>query len=221
MTGATTAALVGTAATTATATTAAAAATAGLIGTGGAMTLGGAATLASIGGSILSGLGQMQAGKAAKANANFQSAQMEQQAGQERASSQREAIALRRQSAIMQSNAQAASAASGGGATDPTVLNITGNLAREGEYNALSALFAGEERARGQKLQAASTRIEGKQAQKQGYSGGAATIIGGIGSSVASRYAPSAPVSSASTGTTLPWQAPGNVKPSYLGGGYY
>lgn len=154
------------------------------------------ATVLTIGSSVLSGLGQMQAGKAANANAKFQAGQMEQQAGQERASSQRDAIAQRRQSTIMQSNAQAAAAASGGGATDPTVLNITGNLAKEGEYNALSALFAGEERARGQELAATSTRMQGKQAKKQGMIGGISTIIGGS-ASAASKYSPSAATTAA------------------------
>lgn len=178
--------------------------------------------IASVGGSVLSGLGQMQAGKAANANAKFQAAQMEQQAGQERASSQREAIAQRRQANIMRSNAQAAAAASGGGATDPTVLNITGNLAKEGEYNALSALFEGEERARGLNLQATTTRMEGKQAKKQGMIGGAATIIGGVGSAM-SKYSPSpaktaTPSSMGPWKVDFPWQTPGNVNPR---GGYY
>jgi hypothetical protein len=174
------------------------------------------ATVLSIGGSVLSGLGQMQAGKAANANAKFQAAQMEQQAGQERASSQRQAIAERRQANIMQSNAQASAAASGGGATDPTVLNITGNLAKEGEYNALSALFAGEERARGQELQATSTRMQGKQAKKQGMISGISTIIGGSASAY-SKYSPAPATGTVGTagvgGTRAPWQQPGAFNP--------
>lgn len=183
------------------------------------------ALAASVGGSVLSGLGQIQAGRAANANAKFQAAQLEQQAGQERASAQREAIAQRRQATIAQSNAQAAAASSGGGATDPTVLNITGNLAKEGEYNALSALFEGEERARGLGLQATTARMEGKQAKRQGMIGGISTIIGGAGSAM-SKYSPTASVkTSAPTSMgpyqAMPWQTSGNVRPSYLGGGYY
>lgn len=178
------------------------------------------ATVLTVGSSVLSGLGQMQAGKAANANAKFQAAQMEQQAGQERASSQRAAIAERRRADIAMSNAQAAAAASGGGATDPTVLNITGNLAKEGEYNALSALFEGEERARGLNLQATTTRMEGKQAKRQGMMAGISTIIGG-GASAASKYSPAASGGRVYTGyeysqTKLPWQAAGNIKPSYM-----
>jgi hypothetical protein len=180
-----------------------------------------AATVATVGSSVLSGLGQMQAGKAANANAQFQAKQMEQQAGQERAASQRDAIAERRRADIMQSNAQAAAAASGGGATDPTVLNITGNLAKEGEYNALSALFSGEERARGMELQASSTRMMGKQAKKQGMVGGISTIIGGA-ASAASKYSPAPASGTVGTaglgGTRAPWQQPGSINP--YGGRY-
>lgn len=148
------------------------------------------ATIASVGGSVLSGLGQIQAGKAANVNAKFQAGQLEQQAGQERASAQRVAIEQRRRATIANSNATAAAAASGGGATDPTILDITEDIAGQGEYNALSALFEGEEKARGLKLQAASTRMQGKQAQRAGYISGASTIIGGTGNALIARYAP-------------------------------
>lgn len=179
------------------------------------------ATALAITGSVLSGLGQMQAGKAADKNAKFQAAQLEQQAGQERASSQRVAIEERRRAAIAASNARAAAAASGGKATDPTVLNIQGALAGQGEYNALTALFEGEERARGLNLQAAGKKFEGKQAKKAGMIGGMSTIIGGTGSALMAKYAPTS--SSGSGQSSTPWATPGSVyaKPSWAGGGYY
>lgn len=146
------------------------------------------ATIASVGGSIVSGLGQMQAGKAAKVNADFQARQMQQQAGQERAASQRVAIEKRREATIAQSRAQAVAAASGGSATDKTVLDITSGIAAQGEYNALSALFEGEEAARGYNLGATSATMQGKQAKKSGMIGGMATIAGGVGTTLASKY---------------------------------
>lgn len=183
------------------------------------------ATIVSVGSSIASGLGQMQAGKAAKANANFQAAQLEQQAGQEVASAQRVAIEERRRAGIAMSNAQAASAASGGGASDPTVLKITGDIAKQGEYNALSALFEGEEKARGLRLGATTSRMEGKQAAKAGKTAGFSTIIGGLGSAgmAYAKYNPSAgTVGTAGIGgTRAPWQQPGMSVPSYAGGGVY
>lgn len=178
-------------------------------------------TVAAIGGSVLSGLGQIQAGKAANVNAKFQAAQLEQQAGQERASSQRVAIEERRRAAIASSNAQAAAASSGGGATDPTVLNITGGIAEQGEYNALSALFEGEERARGLNLQATSRRMEGKQARKAGYISGASTIIGGAGNALMAKYGPTSAAPTSDGYGNTPWMRPGNVRPAWAGGGYY
>lgn len=149
-------------------------------------------TIASVGGSIVSGLGQMQAGRAANASAKFQAAQLEQRVGQERAAAQRQAIEERRKAAFAISRGQAVAAASGGGATDPTVLDVTGGVAAQGEYNALSALFEGEERARGAQLQATATRMEGKQAKKAGMIGGLGTIAGGVGQTLYMRYGDSA-----------------------------
>lgn len=175
-------------------------------------------TIASIGGTIMQGMGQMQAGKAANVNAQFQAKQLEQKAGQDRASSQRVAIEKRREASVASSNAIARAGASGGGVDDPTVLNILGGLHQQGEYNALSALFSGEEAGRSAELQAAGARMEGKQAKKAGMIGGISTIATGAGKSLMDIYgAPSAPASSSS----LPWQAPGNVRPDFMGGGYY
>lgn len=157
------------------------------------LTLSTLATAASVGGSVLSGIGQIQAGKAANVSAKFQAGQMEQRAGQERAASQRVALEERRRAGIAMSNATAAAGVSGGGATDPTVLNITGGLAKQGEYNALSALFEGEEKARGLQLQAAGTRMEGKQTKRAGYISGASTIISGTGNTLMNKYGPASP----------------------------
>lgn len=179
------------------------------------------ATVASIGGSILSGLGQMQAGKAAQQSANSQAQQLEQRAGQERAASQRVAIEERRKGKIAISNAQAAAASSGGGATDPTVLNIEGAIAKQGEYNALSALFDGEERARGQELQAVASRYEGKQARRAGMAGGVSTIISGAGNALMAKYAPTAAASTSDGLDKTPWMRAGNVRPAWAGGGTY
>jgi len=133
-------------------------------------------------GSILSGIGQIQAGRAANVSARFEAAQMEQQAGQTRASSQRAAIEERRKASFALQRGQAVAAASGGGATDKTVSDLSGGIAGQGEYNALSALFSGEEEARAVELGAKSTRMKGKQAKKAGMISGISTIASGFGS---------------------------------------
>jgi hypothetical protein len=158
-------------------------------------------------GTILSTVSSISGGRSDDAAARFQAKQMEQQAGQERAASQREAIEERRKARFAESRALAVSAASGAGASDPTVLDIMGDLESEGEYRALTALFNGEERARGLEMGASAKRYEGATAKRSGYMKAGSTILGG-GYSLLEKYGD----------TTLPWQRPGNVRP---GGGYY
>ena len=124
----------------------------------------------------------------------------EQEAGQARASSQREAVDERKQGERIASRVQAVSAASGGGALDPTVIDILGRTGAEGEYRALSALYGGEERARGLEYGAAidrsrgsadlsaatASRQAGRRAGQLGYLSGAGTLLEG-GAALASR----------------------------------
>lgn len=151
-------------------------------------------TALTIGSTLFSAAGTIASGNAARGAANYQARQMEQQAGQERASSQRVAIEQRHKATIANSRVQALSAASGAGALDPTVVNIQSDIAGQGEYNALSALFNGEERARGMETQASAKRFEGQQAKTASVMGagtalmsGASTIMGG-GSSLLDKY---------------------------------
>lgn len=104
------------------------------------------------------------AAKQSKSAAKFEAGQYIQQAGQERATAQRQSIEERRAARLAESRAIAVAAASGGGASDPTVTKIVGNLAAQGEYNALSALYTGEEAARGLETAAMGSLYEGNNA---------------------------------------------------------
>lgn len=139
------------------------------------------------GSTILSAVGSAQQGRAQQRAANYQAAQYEQQAGQERASAQRAAIEEHRKATLAQSRALAVSAASGAGASDPTVMNIMGDLGSEGEYRALSALYEGEERARGLQMGAQAKRYEGATAKQAGNMRAASTILSG-GMSLYDKY---------------------------------
>lgn len=130
-------------------------------------------------GTILQGAGQVFGAIGGKRSADFEADQMKAQAGQERASSQRQAGEDRRQKRMVQSRLTAMAAASGGGASDPTVVDIAGDLETEGEYRALSSLWEGEERARGLEAGAASRKMEGKQKLMGGLTGAAGTILSG------------------------------------------
>ena len=68
-------------------------------------------------------------------------------AGQARAVSQQKAFFARRAGRFAASKALAIAAASGGGAGDPTVIKIIGDLNAQSEFEALSELFTGSSRA--------------------------------------------------------------------------
>jgi hypothetical protein len=121
-------------------------------------------------GTITSVLGQLQSGDAAAAAgaseqqaSNYRAAVLRQQATATRGQSSAEAsdTALRTQYVL--SSARARAGASGAGATDPSVVNTEGLIAGRGEYNVLSQLFSGEEKARGLENQASLDVFTGQQ----------------------------------------------------------
>lgn len=116
-----------------------------------------------------------------------EAAQLEANAGIERASSQRRAIDERRQAKLAQSRGLAVAGASGGGIDDPTVLNLLSGIGGEGEYRALTALYEGEESARGMEAEAAARRRGAKATKTAGLLKGAGSIIS-AGSSLYDRY---------------------------------
>lgn len=127
-------------------------------------------------GTILSSAGQVTAGKASASEglaqqqaSNYQAAQLTQAAGQARATSTAQVENEAQQTALTQSTLRARAAASGaGGMSDPTVANLSATVAGRGEYNALSALFTGEEKARGLETQSALDIYQGQQQAQAG-----------------------------------------------------
>lgn len=93
----------------------------------------------------LSAAGSAKAGsdsaKAQKADAKFEERQLAVSQNNTMASGERAATEERKQAQLAQSRAIALASGSGAGVSDPTVTNILGKLAGEGEYNALSQLF--------------------------------------------------------------------------------
>ncbi len=119
-------------------------------------------------GTVLSASAQSQAadaavaqGQAQKQALDYQARSMDVKAGQDRAAAQRGAIGERRKEDLILSRSQAVAAASGAGASDPTVLNNEGFIVREGELGALTDLYRGEESARGLEEGAGLRRYEG------------------------------------------------------------
>lgn len=139
-----------------------------------------AGTALKVGGSILS---SMKQAKALKAEAG----QYRRKAGLERASAQRDAMEQQRQARLLESRALAVAAASGGGASDPTVVNTIANIAGEGEYRALTALYNGEEQALGLEAEATARIKEAKNVKTAGFINAASTLFSSA-SSFGDRY---------------------------------
>jgi hypothetical protein len=128
-----------------------------------------------VAGAAMSASSTIAQGNAAAAQAQaqqqaleYQAKQKEVQAGQERAASQRNAQVRRKEAELAASRGLAVSAASGGGALDPTVVNILGDIEGEGEYQALMEMYGGEQRARNLESGAALNQYEGQMAYAAG-----------------------------------------------------
>jgi hypothetical protein len=103
----------------------------------------------------------------------------EEEANAEAAESQRAATIERRKARNLMSRARAVSAASGAGASDPTVVNQLADIETQGELNALNAMYSGSTAARGYRRGAAIARNEADATQTAGYLGAASTALEG------------------------------------------
>lgn len=144
-------------------------------------------TILSVVSTVATAAGSIMSGNAARGAANYEARQMEQNAGQERAVSQRRAIEQRKQGLLANSTVQARAAASGAGATDKTVLDIEADNAGAGEYGSLMELHSGEEKARGLEMGSAAKRYEGQTARQAGLFKAGSTLMSG-GASLYDRY---------------------------------
>lgn len=149
----------------------------------------GAGTGMEVAGANQAGNAAMLAAQRQAAEKNFEADQSTQNAGQAVAASQRAAIEQDRQSRIAQSRMLAVAAASGGGARDPTIVNLIARNAGEGAYRSGLALYQGEEQSRQLLMQASAKRYEGQVAleggaqRQQAYKTAANTsLIKGAGS---------------------------------------
>lgn len=138
-------------------------------------------------GTILSAGGQAVSAISEKKAADFEAGQMQNMAVTERALAGRKANEFRRQTRLKQSALQARAAATGG-ATDPTIVDLAGQIEEEGEYNALTAVWEGQERANDLVARAGMRKKQGSLARMTGLMGAGGTILQG-GSSLYKRYA--------------------------------
>lgn len=143
-----------------------------------------ASTLAQYAGQKKSARAAKAAGRAKKRLADFEAAQLEQQAGQSVAASQRGAMEERRRAELVSSRALALSASGGGGVSDPTMANLLGDIEGESIYRAGVSLYQGEEQARQLKMSAQAKRMEGDIALQGGEAQASAYNLAAVGSLV-------------------------------------
>jgi hypothetical protein len=129
--------------------------------------------------SLVSATSTIAGGNAAVAEAEYKAKQLRQQAAESRAGAQREAVEYRRKGELALSALQARAAASGGGATDATIVNLATGIGGRSEYQALAAMATGENQALGYEG-AAQAEIASAEAKKKGAKLTAlGTILGG------------------------------------------
>lgn len=115
--------------------------------------------------------------------------------GQYVAASQRSAQEQERKTKLLTSRAQAVAAASGAGGSDPTVVDIISNIAGEGAYRSMIALYEGKEAQRAAAAKADAARYAGKSAVTEGYIKG----IAGVGRTFFDKYGGGGPTARADT----------------------
>lgn len=107
-------------------------------------------------------------GQRQRVAAQFKAQQLRSQALQTAAAGQRAGDTEERQARLLQSRALAVAAASGGGASDTTVMNLIAGIAGEGSYRRAIRLYEGEDRARTLRMQASAADYEGALAEEAG-----------------------------------------------------
>ena len=147
-----------------------------------------AGTLMSISGARSGARASRASARARQKAKEFEAAQLEQNAGQAIAASQRVAAERRRQAMLVQSRALAVAAAGGGGVgeNDTSFLNLMAKTAGRGEYDAAVALYEGEDKARLLRMQAAARRYEGEVDIDAGESAASAYKTQGLSSALTS-----------------------------------
>jgi len=123
--------------------------------------------------------GEIRQGQAVKDSKDFEAAQLDRQATAKYAEGTHKAYQAGQASKIVQSNARAAMASSGGTTTDEGATEQLAGIESRGKYNALASLFDAEVDAQSLRLRADSARYEGELAKHEAKRRGLSTVIAG------------------------------------------
>jgi hypothetical protein len=151
-------------------------------------------TLLTVASTAVSAVGSYRQGQAAKASAEYEAKQFDKQSKAATAEGTRAAEEIRRQGAIMQSNARAAMAGSGGTASDAGAISTLGKIGAETDYNSLAAMFEAKSEAQGLQTAASTRRYEGDLAQRAAKQKTLSTVLSGASRTYGS-FKPRAPIS--------------------------
>lgn len=154
-------------------------------------------------GTGISVLGTIQAGREAKAQADYQAKVQEMQADEAQAASQRDAAEKYRQGRLIASQQRAAVAGSGGALDDPSVIDIMADTDFETDLAARTDIYRGEQQARGLNDAAVNSRISGKNAQRAAMLSAAGNLFSGV-SNMYSRFGQQAKTTATASGSTRP-----------------
>jgi len=140
------------------------------------------AAIASIGGTAISAIGQIQAGVNAQKAANYNATVLENQAKQTVLNSNTEATLRKRQLMKERSSAIAAYGASGVQINSGSPMAVLSDLASEAELDAALTRYQGEQEAKGLNSQAFMERQQGKIAKRNAITGAFGTLLSGASS---------------------------------------
>lgn len=138
------------------------------------------ATVLSVAGTVVSAAGTMAAAQQERAAAEWQAKEYERQSKAELAAGQREGFEQERKKELALSRLQTVAATSGFSATDPTALNIGGEIERYGTMQQQMSQYGGADRARGLESQAMATRLSAKARATGARYSAIGTILGGL-----------------------------------------
>lgn len=139
-------------------------------------------------GAIVGAIGKLKAGEDAAQEGELQAIQLRANANASAASAQRQAQDVLRRTDLVKSRVTALAAASGAGATDPTVINDLSSIEEEGHYQAMSRLYNGQVQQQSLNNQADTAIREGN-AKRTAYDLSAVSSVLSTGSSLYTKYA--------------------------------
>ncbi len=132
-------------------------------------------------GAVVSAAGTIAAGKAQKEAAYFEATQLEFKGQEARAAEQRKGLEAKREAEAVLSKQQSLAAASGLGATDPTIAYLEGDTAERARYIRGMFDYSGAEQRAGLYAQAKGRRMTGDAALAGARASAAGTILSGFG----------------------------------------